>query len=135
MAYAEVPDLVARWHPLTTDEQAKAAILLGDASFWLRVWVRKSAGDIAPEIEAGREDIITAAKLLTVAMVKRAMLAEDGERPGVASVQETAGMYSEQVVYRNPDGNLYLYESELDSLVSLMREKPADAVSYTSPGL
>lgn len=133
MAYAQAePDLVNRWKSLTTDEIAKATTLLDDAAFWLRVWVPGlgAAVDTAPNGDAA-----TGAKLLSVAMVKRAMIAEDHDRPGVASINETGGIYSEQITYRNPEGNLYLYDRERDDLLAIVTGQPRGAVSYTSPGL
>lgn len=132
MAYAQVEqDLVPRWRALSTDESTKAAMLLDDAAFWLRVWV--------PGLDAavtGGGDAATAAKLLSVAMVKRAMQAEsETEYPGAASVQQVGGIYTEQVTFRNPEGNLYLYDRELRDILALITGTPAGAASFTSPGL
>ena len=129
--YAELSDLVERSpRELTTDEEDRAAILLGDASFWLGVWV--------PGLEAavigGNEKISEAAKLLVVAMVRRSLnspLFDDG----VASTTQVAGPFQNVVAYRNPDGNLYLYSRELDAIRGLLRGNSADAVSMTLPGL
>ncbi|QFG08865.1 head-to-tail adaptor [Mycobacterium phage MalagasyRose] len=131
MAYAEPPDLVSRWHSLTPDQTAKATTLFGDAAFWLGVWV--------PGLEAAASDpsskAATAAKLLSVAMVKRALQAEENDQPGAQVVQETAGIYTEQITYRNPEGNLYLYDRERNDLLAIVTGLPAGAVSMTSPGL
>lgn len=130
MAYAGVNDLFARWRPLTPDETAKAVTLLDDAALWLRVWVPGLAGAVT-----NGGDVAQAAKILSVAMVKRAMQAEDVDRPGVQSVQETGGIFSEQITYRNPEGNLYLYDRERNDLLTLVTGLPSGAVSMTSPGL
>jgi len=123
--YATLEDLQARYTgQVDTDT---AATLLGDASFWLGVWV--------PGLEAAAtadSDVATAAKLLVVAMVKRALTAQAVELPGVQSITRAAGPYNQAITYRNPEGNLYLYAGELDSITRLLRPP---AVSLRSPGL
>jgi hypothetical protein len=112
---------------LTDAEETRAPILLGDASFWLGVWVPGLA--VAVETD---DQVAEAAKLLVVAMVKRALLSQIPENPGVQSITNGAGPYNQSVTYRNPEGNLYLYGSELDSVMILLRPT---AVSVRSPGL
>ncbi|WNM74104.1 head-to-tail adaptor [Mycobacterium Phage Nergal] len=130
MAYAEPNDLAARWHPLTPEETAKATTLLDDAAFWLRVWVPGLGG----AVDAGG-DAAQAAKLISVAMVKRAMQAENTDTPGATSKQEIAGIFTETINYRNPEGNLYLYDREQADLLQIVNGIPAGAASFTSPGL
>lgn len=131
MVYANVEqDLVPRWHELTVEESTKALTLLEDAAFWLDVWV---PGLEAAVLAGGKAAM--AAKLLSVAMVKRAMIAESTERPGVQSIQETGGIYNETITFRNPEGNLYLYEREHADLLTIVTGIPAGAASFTSPGL
>lgn len=131
MAYANVEqDLVPRWRSLSPAESGKAATLLDDAAFWLRVWV-----PALPPPEWIDGDAAKAAKLLSVAMVKRAMQAEDTDMPGASSKMEVAGPFTEQVTFRNPEGNLYLYGRELADLLAVVTGAPRGAASYTSPGL
>jgi hypothetical protein len=132
MAYANVgEDLAPRFpRPLTDDEQTRAAVLLEDASFWLGVWVPGLA-----DVVATNDQVAQAAKLLVVAMVKRSLLSQVPENPGVQSVTETAGVYSQAVTFRNPEGNLYLYGNELTALTDLLWPDKAQAVSMRSPGL
>jgi len=130
MAYATTGDLVTRWRTLNTAEITKANILLDDAAFWLRMWVP----GLAAAVDAGG-DAATGAKLLSVSMVKRAMLADGVESPGVESIQQTSGIYTDHVTYRNPEGNLYLYDRELQDLINAICARPAGASSHTSPGL
>ncbi|MFV8317120.1 Gp19/Gp15/Gp42 family protein [Mycobacterium sp. 23] len=126
--YAELADLTARFpRDLTSAEADRAPTLLGDASFWLGVWVPGLAEAVASD-----EQVAEAAKLLVVAMVKRALLAQIPDNPGVQSITQGAGPYNQSVTYRNPEGNLYLYAGELDSITRLLRPS---AVSLRSPGL
>jgi hypothetical protein len=127
-AYAELEDLTDRFpRDLTTAEAERAPILLADASFWLGVWVPGLAAAVETD-----EQVAEAAKLLVVAMVKRALLSQIPDNPGVQSITQGAGPYNQAVTYRNPEGNLYLYGSELESIGNLLQPS---AVSMRSPGL
>lgn len=111
---------------LTADDSARATDLLGDASFWLSVWVP----GLDAAITTGDAELAEAAKLIVVAMVKRAL---DAPNADPAVEQETVGVFS--VRYRAPEGNLFLYSRELDTLMSLMTAERTAAVSYRSLGL
>jgi hypothetical protein len=122
--YAELSDLQSRY-PGTLPTQPDPETLIGDASFWLSVWVP----GLDAAITGGDVELEEAARLLVVSMVKRALAA-----PGAENVQqETVGVFS--VRYRNPEGNLYVYGRELDTILLLMTKDRAAAVSYRSPGL
>jgi hypothetical protein len=131
--YAVLADLENRFpRDLSSDEVTRAETLLVDASFWLGVWVP----GLTEAVVGGNEDAAQAAKLLTVAMVKRALLTPAlDDNPGVQSTNEVVGPFQRQVTYRNPEGNLYLYARELEDLTSLLRSTRAGAVSMRSPGL
>lgn len=128
--YAELSDLTARFpRALTEAEQTRAETLLVDASFWLGVWVPGLA-------ESEDETVLEAAKLIVVEMVKRALVSAAEARPdGAESVSQTAGIYSTNIRFRNPDGNLFLYGRELEDLEGLLRGNRSSAVSMRSPGL
>lgn len=126
--FATVDDLTARYTGTVDPDTAET--LLEDASFWLGVWV--------PGLDTAvttSSDVATAAMLLVVAMVKRALTAQAADVPGVQSITNSAGPYNQSVTYRNPEGNLYLYANELESITSLLRSSRAAAVSMRSPGL
>lgn len=128
--YAELDDLTQRFpRDLTSGEVTRAELLLEDASFWLGVWVPGLT-------ESTDETVLAAAKLIVVEMVKRALLAAAESRPdGAESMSYTAGIYAQNIRFKNPDGNLFLYGRELDDLEGLIRGSRAQAVSYPSPGL
>jgi hypothetical protein len=110
---------------LSTEESTRAPVLIGDASFWLSAWVP----GLDAAVTGGDAELTEAAKLLVVAMVKRAL-----DAPGAEHVQqETVGVFS--VRYRSPEGNLYVYGRELDTILALMTSDRAAAVSYRSLGL
>lgn len=126
--YAELSDLTDRFpRDLTSAEAERAPILLADASFWLGVWVPG-----LPAAVQSDDQIREAAKLLVVAMAKRALLSQVPDNPGISSMTQAAGPYNQSVTYRNPEGNLYLYANELASIGSLLAPS---AVSMRSPGL
>lgn len=131
MPYAELEDLQVRFpRTLTSNEEERAEILLEDASFQLGV----RAPGLQEAIDGGDEQLETAAKLTVVAMVRRVLLAPALD-DGVQSQNLVTGPFQQQIVYRNPDSNLYLYQAELDTIRGLLRPNPADAVSVMQLGL
>lgn len=126
--FATVDDLTARYTGTVDPDTAET--LLEDASFWLGVWV--------PGLDTAvttSSDVATAAMLLVVAMVKRSLTAQAADLPGVQSITNSGGPYNQSITYRSPEGNLYLYANELESITSLLRSSRAGAVSMRSPGL
>lgn len=103
MAYATVSDIEARWRDLTTEEEARAAVLIDDASAILSQLV-----DVNPDEEE------QAALLKTVCcnMVIRAMSASESDLFGVSQASMTAGPYSQSMSYVNPSGDMYLTKLE-----------------------
>jgi len=125
--YATPGDLAARWRPLAPDEEARAGVLLADASAVLRATddtldARIAAGVLDPNLVRG----------VVCAMVKRAMVAGlDVE--GVTQQSQTAGPYAASVSYANPSGSLYVTRAERRALgittqraftVSMARDEP-----------
>lgn len=129
MAYATLSDLQARFpREMTDTEDARATILLEDASFWLGVWVPGLSDVVGSNTEAS-----TAAKLLVVSMVKRELL-----DPAAAS--ETAEIESEAIgpftrTFRGFEGQRYAYDQELAEMANLIRVNRSSAVSMRSRGL
>lgn len=135
MAYATLADLTARFpRDLTSAEQEQAPTLLDDASFVLSV----KAPGLQQAIDGGDETVTQAALLLTVTVVKRALQAQANQQantPAVDQVSQTWGPFSQSVSYRSADAGLYLYDSELRSLLGLLRDDMAEAVAMRSAGL
>lgn len=102
MAYATITDLQNRWRSLTSDEAARALILLDDAA--LRI-----DAECPPSVQPTAQEI-TARMIVSCDMVKRAMVSPGGI--GVQSVQQSAGPYSETTQYTNPTGDLYLTKAD-----------------------
>ena len=125
VAFATSDDLASRWRPLIGDETDRADTLLGDASVWLRAWFPDLDGRIAD----GRIDAAIPV-MVSCAMVKRAMLAAQFD--GMSSVNDSAGIYGQQRVFSNPQGNLYITSAERDLIAGVSGHT---AVSRMSPGL
>lgn len=102
---ATADDVAARWRPLSTQEQAIASVLAGDASVLLRqrfpgIDAQAASGAVDP-------DILT---IVVSNMVRRAMLAPSD---GITQQSETAGPFSHSQSYANPLGNVFLTQAEI----------------------
>ncbi len=106
LPFATPEDLAQRWHALTSDEQSRAEILLADASDLI-----VSAN---PDWDTVRENTL---KRVCCQMVKRAMLATSlGVAEGVTQVNQTTGPFTDGMSFANPTGDIYLLDSEKQSL-------------------
>lgn len=101
MAYATVEDVEARWRTLSTEENARAAVLIEDAA--VRIDAECPPADPIDDLEAR--------KIVSCEMVKRALAAGDSGI-GVTSVQMGAGPYQETKQFSNPTGDLYLTKGD-----------------------
>jgi hypothetical protein len=128
MGFAQLTDLQARWPALPLASESVAVQLLADASLWLRAWF-----PTAEAAAAGNGDLSAALTMVACSIVKRAML--NADREGLTSYGETIDAYAEQVVFRNPDGNLYVTSAERQLLETLLGLNTAGAVSQTARGL
>ncbi len=107
MAFATVGDLEARWHELDEGEEARASVLLDDASSML-----------ASLVDVDSDDEQQAALLRSVccSMVIRAMVASASDAYGISQMSATMGPFGQTVHYQNPSGDLYLTGQEKDML-------------------
>lgn len=109
MDYATVDDLESAWRTLTEVEQSRAVKLLEYAS----QRIRDRVPGIDDALDDGTVDRISA-EMVTVAMVKRAML--NVETEGVTQTSEGAGPFNHSQTYANPQGNLYITDEEIRDL-------------------
>lgn len=103
MAFADVSDLESRWRELSTDEAARATVLLDDASAMLSALVEVDSSD------AGQAELL---KMVCCDMVIRAMSATAADTFGVSQTSMTAGPYTQSFSYSNPSGDMYLTKLE-----------------------
>jgi len=104
MAFADVSDIESRWRTLTSDEEAKAGVLLEDASAMLTTLV--------PRIDVANEVQLRNLNAVCCNMVIRAMSASESESYGVDSMSMTAGPYAQTWNYSNTSGDMYLTKME-----------------------
>lgn len=100
-SFADPIDVVARWRPLTSDEQTVAKTLLADATDI----IRSRWSDIDARLTSGEVRDATLRRI-TVGMVKRAMM--NGALEGVTQQSQAAGPFNIAQTFANPTGNLYL---------------------------
>lgn len=103
MAFADVSDLESRWRELSTDEEARANVLLGDASAMLSALVTVDNSDYE------QSELL---KMVCCDMVIRAMSATASDSFGVSQTSMTAGPYTQSFSYSNPSGDMYLTKLE-----------------------
>ena len=100
MAYATVAELEARYGELTDERQEQAAVLLDDAAVLI---------DAVATVDEAHEE---AAKVVSCAMVNRALSAYESDMYGITQQTMTAGSYSQSMSYTNPSGDLYMTGTE-----------------------
>lgn len=103
MAFADVSDLESRWRELSTEEEARANVLLGDASAILSALVTVDNSDYE------QSELL---KMVCCDMVIRAMSATASDTFGVSQTSMTAGPYTQSFSYSNPSGDMYLTRLE-----------------------
>ena len=103
MAFADVSDLESRWRELSTDEEARANVLLGDASAMLSALVKVDSSDYE------QSELL---KMVCCDMVIRAMSSTAADTFGVSQTSMTAGPYTQSFSYSNPSGDMYLTKLE-----------------------
>lgn len=103
MAFADVSDLESRWRELSTEEEARANVLLGDASAMLSALVKVDNSDYE------QSELL---KMVCCDMVIRAMSATSYDSFGLSQSSITAGPYTQSFSYSNPSGDMYLTKLE-----------------------
>lgn len=101
MAYATVQDLEARFGALTDEQQERASVLLDDAAVLI---------DSAATIDTEARE--SAARVVSCAMVNRALQAAESDAYGLSQATMTAGSYSQSMSFANPSGDLYFTSTE-----------------------
>ena len=101
--FATVADLEDRWRGLSTAEQSRATVLLGDAS-QLILSENPDAGELPADL----------LRMVTCNVVRRAMATPGGDDSGgaISQTSMTAGPYQQSFTFSNPSGDLYLTKAE-----------------------
>lgn len=103
MAYATVTDLEDRYGMLDSDEEQRASVLLDDAAVMLDAMLGTDEPD---------QSLLPALKLVSCAMVNRALAADSADAFGISNASYTMGPFSQSATFANPSGDLYLTAGE-----------------------
>ena len=109
MAYATVSDLNRRrTEPLTDEEKVSLAeALLDDAATML---------DALVTVDPSDQQQLERLRMVSCAMVNRALQAAGSEAYGVSEASYTMGPFTQSATFSNPSGDLYLTSRECDLL-------------------
>lgn len=118
--FATLNQLIARWRPLTADEQSKCEVLLTDVSAQLRIEAQKVGADL-DEMIADDSNLAVIACSVVCDVVKRYMNDND-DSPAMAQYTETALGYSVTGTPLVPGGGIFIKRAELSRL-GLKRQK------------
>lgn len=110
--YADVADLTAFWQ--APDNAPRALVLLTLASNRLRLIGEDVGVDTDAKSNASPAYFSTI-QWVVMEAVKRALLTPM-DAPPANSIQQTAGPYSENIVFTNPSGDLWFKKAELSAL-------------------
>jgi len=113
-AYADHEDLAIFWRTLTGAEDTRADSLLKLASNRLRTIASNQSKNLDDMVNAD-EAYFSTVQWVVMEAAKRAMLTPVDAAPA-NSIQQTAGPYSENIVFTNPAGDLWFKKSELHDL-------------------
>lgn len=100
--YATQGDLAAYWRPLTSAEQARATVLLGEVA------------DRINELPNPASLVNTACHWVSLHAVKRAMIGGDGD--GVKTLSQSMTGMSVDQTFVNPAGEVYITAREINRL-------------------
>ena len=107
MSYATIEDLEARYGELSSELEGRATVLLDDAATIIDAYVTADTTD---------ERWLARARLVSCAMVNRALQASESDAYGISQATMTAGSYSQSTSYANPSGDMYLTATEKRTL-------------------
>ena len=117
-SFATVADLMASWKPLTADEQARAEVLLLQASNYLRQIAFNNGQDIDDNIMADQTGVYEAnVKMVVMAASQRSLASPIDMMPDATQWSQSATPYSESMSFgTNISATLYFKDKELKLL-------------------
>lgn len=115
---ATVAELEAAWKTLTLDEQARAEVLLLQASNYLRQIASNNNMDLDDNIEADQTGVYEAnVKMVVLSSVQRAVASPIDMMPDATQWSQSATPYSESMSFMgNSSSTLYFKDKELKLL-------------------
>ena len=117
-SFATVEDLEASWKPLTVDEQARAEVLLLQASNYLRQIAFNNGRDLDDNINSDPSGVYEAnVKMVVTSAVQRSIASPIDMMPEASQWSQSATPYSESMSFAgNVSSTLYFKEKELKLL-------------------
>lgn len=117
-SFATVTDLEAAWKPLTADEEARAEVLLLQASNYLRQIAMNNGKDLDDNISADPTGVYGAnVKMVVTSAVQRSIASPIDMVPDASQWSQSASPYSESMTFAgNVSSTLYFKEKELKLL-------------------
>lgn len=117
-SFATVADLEAAWKPLTADEEARAEVLLLQASNYLRQIAINNGRDIDDNIIADPTGVYGAnVKMVVTSAVQRSIASPVDMMPDASQWSQSASPYSESMSFMgNVSSTLYFKDKELKLL-------------------
>ena len=118
VSLATVSDLEGAWKSLTTDEKARAEILLLQASNYLRQIAYNNGKDLDDNIDADPTGVYGAnAKMVVISAAQRSLASPVDMMPEASQWSQSASPYSESMSFSgNVSSTLYFKEKELKLL-------------------
>lgn len=115
---ATVAELEAAWKPLTVDEQARAEVLLLQASNYLRQIAANNNKDLDDNINADPTGVYGAnVKMVVLSAVQRSIASPIDMMPDATQWSQSATPYSESMSFiGNSSSTLYFKDKELKLL-------------------
>lgn len=116
--FATTSDLTERWGELDANDLARAEVLLGDASNYLRQIALNNGKNLDKMISADETGILTNnVKVIVVNAVHRVLQAPSDMAPDATNWSQSATPYSESMSFAaGTVGNIYFKSKELDLL-------------------
>ena len=117
-SYATVSDLEASWKELTSDEEARAEVMLLQASNYLRQIAFNNGKDLDDNIDGDPTGVYGAnVKMVVLSATQRALAAPIDIVPDATQWSQSATPYSESMSFgSNISGSLYFKDKELKLL-------------------
>lgn len=117
-SFATVADLEAAWKPLTADEEARAQVLLLQASNYLRQIAVNNGKDLDDNIISDPSGVYGAnVKMVVTSAVQRSIASPIDMMPDASQFSQSASPYSESMSFSgNVSSTLYFKDKELKLL-------------------
>ena len=117
-SFATVSELEASWKPLTIEEQARAEVLLLQASNYLRQIAVNNGKDLDDNVEGDPTGVYGAnVKMVVMSAVQRSIASPIDMMPDATQWSQSASPYSESMSFSgNVSATLYFKDKELKLL-------------------